>query len=173
MAYKAIEIAEYIINLSASYGDTISPLKLQKILYYTQGSYLALKNEPAFSDEILAWKHGPVVYSVYSKYKHYGRDNIRSFAHSSTIKESDQHIIKEIYSKYRDYTASQLVDKTHSEPPWLNTNDDDIISEESIRDYFSNVVYCEDKLFSDRPIESVLPNNWYDPEEDEVWSKYE
>ena len=50
-------------------ADGISNLKLQKLLYYAQSAYLALKNTPLFSNNIIAWNHGPVVEEIYQKYK--------------------------------------------------------------------------------------------------------
>ena len=172
MVYKATEAAACVVKIAEEFGDDISPLKLQKILYYIQGTFLALKGRPAFSDEILAWKHGPAVHSVYNKYKQYGRDPIASPGNYSTISKSDQLLFKEIYKRYRLYTAEQLLEKTHEEPPWLNTAGKDVITVESIREYFADTVYGDDNLLSDAPVVTELPNELYDPAEDEEWSQY-
>lgn len=79
--YTAKEIAIWFLRenriMKDDYdADSISNLKLQKLLYYAQGSYLALTNEPLFNENILAWKHGPVVNEVYQVYKKYGSDGI-------------------------------------------------------------------------------------------------
>jgi uncharacterized phage-associated protein len=42
-------------------GDVISNLKLQKLLYYAQGFYLAIYGKALFEEDIVAWEHGPVV----------------------------------------------------------------------------------------------------------------
>lgn len=172
MKYKATDVAVYIVKLSETFGDEITPLRLQKLLYYVQGTFLALKGEPAFSDEILAWKLGPAVYSVFTEYKKYGRDPIPSYNGRIVIDESDQLIIKETYSRYRGLTTAQLVEKTHSEAPWSNTADQDTISNESIRHFFTMYVYNNKTLFSDTPVVTELPKELYDPSEDEEWSKY-
>jgi len=166
MAYKAVEIAEYVIQLSNEYGDSITPLKLQKLLYYIQGTYLAIKGEPAFSEEILAWKYGPAVHSVYAKYKEYGREQIQITNEISCINKQDQEIIAEIYQKYRCFTAEQLMKKTHEESPWQNADESQAISLENIREYFSNNVYHDSKLFADKPIVTELTVEEYDPDED-------
>ena len=47
-------------------------------------------------------------------------------------------LIRDVISKCANYTAFQLVDKTHSETPWLNSNRGEEISIDSIHSYFSS-----------------------------------
>ncbi|MCP3680124.1 MAG: DUF4065 domain-containing protein [Gammaproteobacteria bacterium] len=69
---SAIDIAKYILSKSQPEdGDIISNLKLQKMLYYSQGFHLAIHKKPLFSDEISHWNHGPVVPTVYAIYQKY------------------------------------------------------------------------------------------------------
>ncbi len=69
----AHEIAKYFVSLvDEEAGDSISNLKVQKLLYYAQGGYLAFHDEPLFPEAIKAWAHGPVVPQVYHEYKQYG-----------------------------------------------------------------------------------------------------
>ena len=64
--YKAEDIAKWFINELHP-----EPLKLQKLLYLAQGYSYAFYDEPLFLDDMEAWVHGPVVSSVYFKYKDY------------------------------------------------------------------------------------------------------
>ena len=69
MAYKALDIANKIISKTdLEHGDTISNLKLQKMMYYQQGFHLAYFGTPLFDEDIVAWQYGPVVPSVYKEY---------------------------------------------------------------------------------------------------------
>ena len=172
MVYNATEVAKYVVNFSSQSGDRITQLKLQKILYYIQGTYLALKGCPAFSDEIMAWKLGPAVHSVYSAYKQYDDQPIPPSDSDVNMEPEDQLFIAEIYKKFRGFTAAQLVDKTHNEAPWRDTTTNDVISIDSIRDFFANVVFNDDDLLSDKPIVTELPKEWYDPTENEEWRNY-
>ncbi len=64
---KAIDISAYFIDYAyrgEEYGELISNLKLQKLLYYAQGFHLALYDKLLFSEDIEAWQHGPVVRDV-------------------------------------------------------------------------------------------------------------
>ena len=64
------DVANYLLSLADPLeGDLISHLKLQKLLYYSQGVSLALRNQPLFNNKILAWAHGPVVREVWEYYK--------------------------------------------------------------------------------------------------------
>jgi len=70
----AMEVADYIIR-----KFPVDNLTLQKLLYYSQATHLVMRDrKPLFDDEIEAWDIGPVVPSVYNKYKHHGFDVIPS-----------------------------------------------------------------------------------------------
>jgi uncharacterized phage-associated protein len=171
--YKATDIAKFLIYLAHEHGDTITHLKLQKLLYYVQGSYLALQNHQAFEDDILAWKNGPVVYSVWDMFKHYHAEPIDESDGDTGVKGFDSEIIKEIYRKYRGFTAGQLVSKTHDETPWRDSSNDDVIGVDSIQDYFVNNVYNVDKIFSENPVvEPPFPGSWYDASEDSWYDEW-
>ena len=71
MAYSVQDIAKWILTrnrleVQTEDGDYISNLKLQKLLYYSQGCFLALRDEPLFDSPIEAWTYGPVVPEVYN-----------------------------------------------------------------------------------------------------------
>ena len=79
--YSALTVAKWFLwyndkILEEEDADLISNLKLQKLLYYAQGCYLALKNEPLFNEQIVNWAHGPVVEEIYHKYKNNGSNGI-------------------------------------------------------------------------------------------------
>ena len=124
---KAVEVAKYILNLiNEDYGETISNLKLQKILYYIQGYFLAYFDKPLFEDKIVAWAYGPVVPSVYNEYKKYGNNSLP--VHEITQEEyhmfinnlskNELGLIQQVFETYIDYSAYNLVNMTHSETPW-------------------------------------------------------
>jgi uncharacterized phage-associated protein len=126
-AYSAVDIAKYLISKAKEEADgethVISPLKLQKILYYTQGWYLGMYGEPLFSENIYAWKYGPVVQEIYQKYKSFGSENL---AINPTVDLSfiigdgsiKNHLDK-VWNTYKSDTAEKLVTRTHNSEPWL------------------------------------------------------
>ena len=81
---KAYDIALYFLfrarELEA--GEVISNLKMQKLLYYAQGHFSALYDEPLFEERIEAWRYGPVVKNVYDRFAKYTNLAI-DFRHST------------------------------------------------------------------------------------------
>ena len=64
---KALSVAKFLLELAEREDepDRLSHLRLQKLLYYTQGWSLALRDKALFKDRIEAWAHGPVVKKLY------------------------------------------------------------------------------------------------------------
>lgn len=62
--YDALELSKYIIAKCVKDEQPISNLQLQKILYYIQKCFVQA-DRLAFSDDIEAWRFGPVVPNVY------------------------------------------------------------------------------------------------------------
>lgn len=144
MAYSVQDIANWILlrnkcEEAMEGGDFISNLKLQKLLYYAQGSYLALKDEPLFNEEIEAWTYGPVVPEVYHKFKGYGSNGIDTSEISMELNQIDDEakkILEEVYDVFGQYSASKLVKMTHEEAPWKNTQKNCVIDKDLIKKYF-------------------------------------
>lgn len=157
MAYKALDIARYIINYSNEQEYGISNLKLQKLLYFVQAEFLAYTSEkkPCFEEEIEAWGFGPVVPCVYQEYKQFGSGNIptiieyfevtetwnivKKIFNPNVIKEKDRNRISDIVDGLSEYSATALVNITHNQAPWSEVYEEgmnNIISKKSIREYF-------------------------------------
>lgn len=120
--YTADDIASYFLAKADADDDRISNLKLQKLCYYAQGIIVALRGVPLFADPIEAWTHGPVVPSLYHKYKSHGANGIppeQSFD-LSTYAPEDQHVLNDVVSYYGQYSAWRLREMTHNEAPWRN-----------------------------------------------------
>ncbi|MDY4813078.1 MAG: DUF4065 domain-containing protein [Ruminococcus sp.] len=137
---EAINIANYIINEYTKQDITITNLKLQKMLYYIQGYSLKKFNEKAFSSEIRNWPYGPVIPDVYFEFNGYRGNpiyldqdfDIKSIAISGELKS----IVDDIIDRCKDERAFDLVKKTHAEEPWKNTEQNEIITEKSMKEYF-------------------------------------
>jgi len=141
----AEQVADYFLRLvDEDSGDSISNLKLQKLVYYAQAWHLAITGEPLFTDRIEAWVHGPVVPSLYSKYKVFGWEPIRPLATLQIFNRSPvavrkeweaaplprpdtplpnidaqtQEILDDVWDAYGQFTAKRLEELTHDEDPW-------------------------------------------------------
>ena len=142
--YKAIDIAQWFINKSfedtqENGGEYITHLKLQKLLYYAQGCYGAMKDKPLFPEKIYNWAHGPVVADLYDKFKHYGDRGITK-CKVVEIDAETEGILREVYNVFGQYSAWGLRNMTHNEDPWKNTQSGEEITFESIVDYFKREI---------------------------------
>jgi uncharacterized phage-associated protein len=142
----AHEIARYFVSLvNEDAGDSISNLKLQKLLYYAQGVHLGLNDAVMFPEPIVAWIHGPVVPEVYHRYKQHGGEPIPVEQVNLEVYPKDiRELLDEVNEVYGQFSASKLRAMTHSEPPWKDTPQGCIISPESMKAYFKTVVIRDD-----------------------------
>ncbi|MBI0275645.1 SocA family protein [Hafnia alvei] len=94
MAYSAIAVANAFIERAKQKGITdLSPMKLQKLVYFAHAWMLALDNKPLIKDPVNAWKFGPVIKSVYHEFKSYGSKNITSPGTEFEVFDSDDGVI--------------------------------------------------------------------------------
>jgi uncharacterized phage-associated protein len=133
------EVAKYFLTLvDEDAGDLISNLKLQKLVYYAQGFYLALYDRPLFPEPLEAWIHGPVVPELFHTYKTYGAGAIPSpnDVDFSRYDPLTREVLDEVYNVFGQFAAWKLRNLTHEEPPWENTPVGGEISYKAMRDYF-------------------------------------
>lgn len=80
MAYVPTLIANNILNRAFAEERKISPMKLQKILYFAAAEYQKNTGKSLFSERFETWQYGPVLRSVYSEFRPFSRDYITRFA---------------------------------------------------------------------------------------------
>lgn len=139
MAYKVIDIANKILKKGTLEEDLVSNMKLQKLLYYMQGFYLAYFDKPLFTDELEAWMYGPVVPQVYEAFKENGSKGIEYTGEVIKLgTENEEKLFNEVYRIFAKYSATGLMDMTHSETPWKSTNTGvgNVISKEVMKQFF-------------------------------------
>ena len=134
--------ASYLISLvDADEGDSISNLKLQKLLYYSQGFHLAIFDKPLFPEAIKKWAHGPVVPQAYHLYKQYGSGPIPiQKIDPKEYTDEVSSFLDEVYQVYGQFSAARLRNMTHNEPPYNEAEDSGEISQESMKQYFKTLV---------------------------------
>ena len=133
------DIADYILfSTSLFEDDHISNLKLQKLLYYCQGFHLAAYAAPQCNEDILAWENGPVVESIWRKYREHKKDAINTtyITMPTSLSETQEKLIDSVYSAYGQYSGWKLRNMTHKEPPWVDTPKDGVIAHNKLKSYF-------------------------------------
>lgn len=141
--YKASEIADLLlITADKEYDEHLTNMKLQKLLYYLQGFHLAIYDERLFKEDIKKWDYGPVVPSIYHKYKQYGANAIEEIPNGVNFDFPEEKIglLKEVFETYGQYSAWKLSEMTHDEKPWVDTKTNQSISDDLMKDYFKNYV---------------------------------
>lgn len=147
--HSALDIANYFILLAnQQYVDVGTPegitnLKLQKILYFAQAAHLAVNDKPLFDEEILAWKFGPVVKSVYEEFRKFGNSPIELSENQKAPAFNDHlvNFLESIWGIYGKFSAYELVNITHAHKPWRLIFDqasdgNAIIPKELIQSYY-------------------------------------
>lgn len=141
--YNVEDIAQWFINrgiLSATQNndDTslISHLKLQKLLYYAQACSLTKYDKPLFDEKIMAWNFGPVVPKIYKKYKVCAKGGITN--KEPVALDNDTSVLLEfIYNCFGQYDASKLVDLTHEDSCYKQTEHNKEIKRDLIKQDFA------------------------------------
>ena len=150
--YTAKQIAFWFVSndkARESYEEEISEglsnLKLQKLLYYAQGVFLAIKDRPLFEEEFRAWQYGPVVENVYNDFKHFDSQPVEITEADNfditVIAGEDQVLLSSVYETFGQYSAWKLCKMTHAEDPWKDAwkiapNTRAIMPLEKIKKYF-------------------------------------
>ena len=77
MGYPAKAVANAFLEIAREHGATLTPLKLQKLVYISHGWSLGLTGTPLVIDEHPeAWQYGPVFPSLYHEFKEFGKGQI-------------------------------------------------------------------------------------------------
>ncbi len=152
----------FVILYCINKGVSISPLKLQKLLYYIQVWHIIkFDKNPMFDELAEAWVNGPVYRSVYNTFKKKFFKN-DDFAVKMNEKELSQALDESLISlklakkngelllavldNYSIMSDEKLVFLTHSELPWNDARkglspierSENQISIDSIYNYYSS-----------------------------------
>lgn len=124
------DVAKYFLYRAMQDGELVSPLKMQKLVYYAYSWTLVNNGKRLFTEKIEAWPSGPVIPSLYRDLKGYGSAPINEdYLAVSSVAEFNKEIsskfpadvkttLDKVYEEYMTKTAFELVTLTHSEKPW-------------------------------------------------------
>ena len=122
MYYSPSKIADWFLcNIDREAGESLTHLKLQKLVYYAQAWAITLFDNPLFDEDFQAWTHGPVLYSLFVKYRDYGWDSLPIPNVCPEFNEDIENLLQDILNIYGKYSAKYLENLTHQESPWINT----------------------------------------------------
>jgi uncharacterized phage-associated protein len=143
---SSIDIANSVVYLA--HRDKVydlTPMKLQKIMYFVYKEYLKRTEKPLFPEKFRKWEFGPVEPVVYHKFK-YSRKRHIDFVPSKNGKEvklldfnlEDDltvNIVETVWDVLKNKSAANLSYLTHLEgSAWNKTKDNyGVISDEDIK----------------------------------------
>ncbi|KUG58939.1 Panacea domain-containing protein [Nesterenkonia jeotgali] len=116
---QAQNLAAYIVEQF----DNIETLKLQKLLYYCNAWSLALRDRAIFQDPIQAWRHGPVVKSIYGYHRQAPTVSEWPFGSASELKPEERELADAVIDLYGARSGWALRNLTHEEAPWRDAWD--------------------------------------------------
>ena len=171
-------IASFFISLGMSDSeseDYMTNLRLNKLMYFAQAWSLVLRQKPLFSESIEAWTFGPVIPSIYHKYKGYGKAQITTVDPSfrlSMLDAEEQRLLFATMAYYGEYSTHGLVDLSHEDgSPWVRAcgASNTVIHPDDMKAFFSKkpplkLSGADDDIpvagYHDATGTYVLPTNW-------------
>lgn len=131
--------------------EEVTPLTLQKMLYFVQAISLVILNREMFPEKCQAWVHGPVyrkVYDMFKDFKYNPIDDAR-FAmlegKEKYLTAEERHVINLVVNTFGEYSGKVLERITHKEAPWQSARvgiadgiaSNEVISTEEIAKYYN------------------------------------
>lgn len=159
--YSSASVANAFLNKAFREKKTISPMKLQKLLYIAHGYSLVEREQPLLDEVFEAWKFGPVLHSLYHKCKYFNRNGVDRYLHeldpdtmeyqpAPIPEDADIRDITDfVWENYGDQPAMRLSAWTHEKNgPWDKTTNGGRnillhmeVSNSEIEEYFKNHMY--------------------------------
>jgi uncharacterized phage-associated protein len=132
MLYSPKSIANYFLELAAASGRQISPMKLQKLVYYAHGWYAGYTGTPLIDEAVEAWQYGPVIPSLYHEFKPFGAGVVtRKATEFQGLQLSEvappsepglRKFLESVWNSYGSMSGLQLSEMTHAPGgPWDQT----------------------------------------------------
>lgn len=133
--YNTKAVANLVLERAGAKGLALSPMKLQKLIYFAHGWTLTLSDQPLIDEPIEAWQYGPVVESLYHEFKDCGNAPIERLATEFDLNNFERYtpvldnqdkvkvlpIIDKVIEVYGKYSAVQLSNMTHEpDSPWAH-----------------------------------------------------
>ena len=117
MARKPIsahDVAAYIVENLGS----VTAMKLQKLVYYSQAWSLVWDEAPLFHEEVEAWRNGPMVYTLYDAHRRRFSVNKWPRGDAEKLSSLQAETVDTVLDYYGDHSPQFLSDLSHQEEPW-------------------------------------------------------
>lgn len=136
-------VAAYMLYLADQHHRSLTPMQLLKLVYIAHGWFLGLHGRPLVNEDVEAWPYGPVIPSLYHRYKKYGSHPIEESADAkpSGFDGDEERTMEQVWHGYGSRSGVSLSALTHeSGTPWAETMErlgpGAVISIDLIEDYY-------------------------------------
>lgn len=175
---SVFDVACFFIDVAKnSSDDYMTNLKLNKLLYYAQGVYLARTGKPLFREDFQAWEYGPVIPEIYQKYKNtkHSITKVDTGFSYDLFSPEEIDVLTDVMNERGQYTGSHLINLTHNEAPWKEVYQPGkkgiVISKDSLLNYFTANPIKKFKISDRIKTVKAIPKEYYDSLEDEIWKE--
>ena len=115
-------VAEQLLWLRRDVLTT--PMHVLKLAYISHGWMLGLTDDVLLYEPVEAWRYGPVVPSIYHRYKSFGGQaiDLTPVDRSADLDKMQRSVVEAVDDVYRDFSAIELSGLTHKkDTPWHKT----------------------------------------------------
>lgn len=152
MPYSSTMIANNILSRAFAEDIAITPMKLQKILYFAASEYRKRSGKRLLAEPFQTWAFGPVLYSVYDEFRPFSKTRINRYAKDARNEafvideQADdvlRHTLEQVWAATKYKNAVQLSELTHVEgSAWDRAfqenepvlDDDDVAADQTYRE---------------------------------------
>ncbi|MHC2184549.1 putative phage-associated protein [Rathayibacter agropyri] len=124
MGYSPVNVSNNLLRRAFDEDVAVSPMKLQKLLFFTSCEYAKRTHTPLIDGTFQTWKYGPVERSVYDEFRSFGGNRIRAYGKDAAGKawvvdeQTDpqlREVIDIIWGASKNRSAVDLSRITHRE----------------------------------------------------------
>ncbi len=122
MKAASIVLCNNILRRGIDDNIAITPMKLQKLMYYVCRDYVHTTGQMPIGEEFEVWQYGPVLPSVYAEFKSFGARPITCYAKDANgeacqVSEKKNPVLTKVldrvWAEYKNFSGIELSQKTH------------------------------------------------------------
>lgn len=144
---SSLTVAKRVLDLANKQERPVTPLLMLKMVYIAHGFFMALHETALITDNVEAWKYGPVIPTLYERIRHYKAGGIRGLGElpDETLDELQTDLVDTVFDKYKKYTGWELSYFTHQDGApwrrvWKQKGWNGIIPNENIREHYKTLL---------------------------------
>ena len=164
-----LDVARYFLKRSQEIDSKgLDPMKLNKLVFLAQGWHLGIHDESLINEDIEAWKHGPVIPSLYHKFKWYRARTIPFKKYKDIpdqlLTDKITEFLDMVWSSYKDHNAVYLSNLTHiKDSPWEKTWNlfgghlikGAVIDQDEMKGYYRNLYQKLEQKYQDSNVSTT------------------